>query len=601
MSFDLADPQLYSGIPRHVANKRGVNSLSPVFLDRVDLASSSSLSYSVEQALTVSQALIVVCSPDAAASSWVNQEIMFFHRLGRGAHIFCYLVVGEFIDAVPPAVFELLEEPLAADARGGNRRRRRAYHRLVAGLLEVPLAELSRWGGGHRHSAAVSSMHASSTPIEDVVKRRELAAGILRDAGGTTRTLRAGIGYGLDLIRSEDEVRDDARLQMLQTLAESYRRLGEFDSAVRTFEQALNLCRELKVHDGIEAAHCLHGLAAALRDKGQEQEALEYAERSLELKRELLGPDHIQSSITLSLCANVLVGQGQQERGLSLVAEAVKICAADPGGEDFAEALWQQGSLLRHAGHLDEACPILERSVALHRDLYGRLDPRFAIALNAYALCLRESGEWKAAKPLYEQVLSIYQRIYTEAHPETARALNNFGVVLDNMGEKAEARRNLELAVAQWRSTIGEDHSDTLTSRHLLARLLLESGHRDEAVADLEDIIARADAGAGGIFRTVSGHVRTTMARACLQMGDFERSEAIAREAVERLASSLPIDHWRTVSAMRLLGEVLMASGELDESGEWLDRAGAALDRQHHAAERQRLESQRRRLDQLRL
>src|SRR4051812_3088589 len=48
--------------------------LSPIFCDREELASSADLGTRVKDALADSDALIVVCSPEAAASHWVNEE-----------------------------------------------------------------------------------------------------------------------------------------------------------------------------------------------------------------------------------------------------------------------------------------------------------------------------------------------------------------------------------------------------------------------------------------------------------------------------------------------------------------------------------------------
>src|SRR5262245_42940284 len=52
--------------------------LSPVFLDREELPSSTDLAESVRIALDASDALIVVCSPTAARSRWVNEEVRRF-------------------------------------------------------------------------------------------------------------------------------------------------------------------------------------------------------------------------------------------------------------------------------------------------------------------------------------------------------------------------------------------------------------------------------------------------------------------------------------------------------------------------------------------
>ncbi|HBE92776.1 MAG TPA: hypothetical protein DDW55_09695, partial [Gammaproteobacteria bacterium] len=87
-------------IPRKlVGTKTGVGEvpsrIKPVFRDRDDLSSASDLGGTVKQALSDSENMIVICSPDAAASHWVNEEIRGFASLGRGKQIFCVIVDGE--------------------------------------------------------------------------------------------------------------------------------------------------------------------------------------------------------------------------------------------------------------------------------------------------------------------------------------------------------------------------------------------------------------------------------------------------------------------------------------------------------------------------
>ncbi len=138
--------------------------LRPIFLDQEDLPTSSDLSAQVQDALRASRSLIVVCSPQAAASQWVDQEILFFKRLGREDRIFAMIVDGEPSLAMNPVTgagepfprslrFRLgidgqlsaqPVEPLAADHRHPRAAGRRTLLRLVAGLLGLELDTLAR-------------------------------------------------------------------------------------------------------------------------------------------------------------------------------------------------------------------------------------------------------------------------------------------------------------------------------------------------------------------------------------------------------------------------------------------------------------------------
>lgn len=119
--------------------------LRPVFRDVEELSASSDLTRSICSALENSRALIVICSPHAAASHWVNQEIEQFSKLGRSDQIFLVLVDGDpafhregnSIAAFPPAIEGLLNEPLWIDARRGGESRERIFARIAAGLIGV--------------------------------------------------------------------------------------------------------------------------------------------------------------------------------------------------------------------------------------------------------------------------------------------------------------------------------------------------------------------------------------------------------------------------------------------------------------------------------
>ena len=132
----------------------------PVFRDREELASSSSLGENIQNALRQSRALIVICSPRAAASRWVNEEVKLYKSMDRENRVFCLIVDGEpyaapdsgLLECFPKAVLHRLNpqgeisdepaEPIAADARDGKDGKRNALLKLIAGIVGVPYDEL---------------------------------------------------------------------------------------------------------------------------------------------------------------------------------------------------------------------------------------------------------------------------------------------------------------------------------------------------------------------------------------------------------------------------------------------------------------------------
>src|SRR5262249_46076718 len=125
--------------PRGRIGKR----LGKVFRDRADLSAAHDLGREIREALTQSDALIVLCSPRSAGSKYVHEEIRAFKAMGKGQRIFAAIIDGEphaagrpgysaADECFPPALVYALgrdgavssqpeaNEPIAADFREGK-------------------------------------------------------------------------------------------------------------------------------------------------------------------------------------------------------------------------------------------------------------------------------------------------------------------------------------------------------------------------------------------------------------------------------------------------------------------------------------------------
>ena len=156
-------------IPKALIGKEGRDGpiprrVFPIFRDREELPTASTLTDNIENALAQSRYLIVICSPRAASSRWVDEEIKIFKSLGREDRVLCLIVDGEpnasdksaldaeecFPESVRFRVDENADlteertEPIAADARAHGDGREDAKLKLLAGLLGVGFDDLKR-------------------------------------------------------------------------------------------------------------------------------------------------------------------------------------------------------------------------------------------------------------------------------------------------------------------------------------------------------------------------------------------------------------------------------------------------------------------------
>lgn len=130
--------------------------LRPVFRDEDELPGASELGPKLEAALRDARALIVICSPRAARSEWVDKEIRTFKTLHPDAPVLPVIASGvpgsTDAECFPEALRWMVlpdgtldrsrpVEPLAPDLQKLDRRAVKL--KLVAALLDVPYSALN--------------------------------------------------------------------------------------------------------------------------------------------------------------------------------------------------------------------------------------------------------------------------------------------------------------------------------------------------------------------------------------------------------------------------------------------------------------------------
>lgn len=123
-------------VPKNIRKATGRERISHIFRDNEELNASEDLSREIDAALAASDYLIVICSPDACMSDWVNREIHQFLKTHEHSRILAVLSSGEPAEAFPDAllhkevtmtdedgvqtVTSVELEPLAADLRADS-------------------------------------------------------------------------------------------------------------------------------------------------------------------------------------------------------------------------------------------------------------------------------------------------------------------------------------------------------------------------------------------------------------------------------------------------------------------------------------------------
>lgn len=322
--------------------------LSPIFRDREELAAAHNLSAEVRAALALSRSLIVVCSPDAARSKWVAQEIEVFRALHPGRPILAAIREGEPDESFPLALRRGVAggeavEPLAADFRRGGDGEQLALLKLVAGILGVGLDELVQ-RDAHRRTQRVMAVTAVSLAAM-------LGMGVLT-------------AYALSARAEAERQRNQAEGLvefMLTDLRDRLKGVGRLDVMTAVNERALRYYGDQRLEtlsvDSLERrARILHAMAEDDETRGDYRAAIEKGREAARTTAALLAqaPDdperifnHAQSEYWIGNAAFQQIRTAEaQKHFLAYYNLAKRLVTVAPRNPDYEKELaYSEGNL----------------------------------------------------------------------------------------------------------------------------------------------------------------------------------------------------------------------------------------------------------------
>lgn len=570
--------------------------LPPVFRDRDELAASTDLAQSVRDALLVSHALIVICSPNSAASRWVNEEIRTFIALGRRDRIISLVVDGQpgsrdpASDSFPPALFEGVDtEPLAADLRKAADGPNDAKLKVIAALLAVPFDELRQREAARRQrrlmlvasvsgvlalamsGLAVLALVSRNEAIEqrDLARQRSITAQRTVDfvksmfsvsdpseARGATITAREILDRGAERIDRGLEREPAVRAELGVTLGEVYGSLGLYQKS-----DAI-LRRTLKIAHGDAAIGARQQIA--LGDSnfrlGDYDQAIAAYTRAIALARQTDDGQSRALPTALAGLGQALTAIGETDRATAVLDEAIALDRArfGPTSSDLARDLEATGLNHFEAGDRARARPLIARALAIRRTLEGELSPSVSDNLNTLATIALLDGDLATAERLYRQNIAVDEKVLGPQHPDFAGSLNNLGRVLIDRRKFAEAAPLLERARAIEAAQRDEAHDDfALVLWNLgLARLGLGDAAGAKAMLD------RALATARPMHHRSEAPIMADLAGLRCRADDVAGGMALLAAARPLMARTYPNDPWRTAWVDTVRGGCLLRAGD---------------------------------------
>lgn len=548
--------------------------IRPIFRDREELSASHDLGGEIRAALEASEFLIVVCSPAAAASQWVNQEILTFKQMHGEHRVLALIASGEpfspasksdeecfpaglrYQIAPDGALSERPAEPVAADLRSEADGKRLAKLKLVAGLTGVRLDDLIqretqrrlRNAGLVAGAATVGMLltgtlaaYANARRIEaneqrEIAEREARAAKTASDfligtfvltnpATENPRQITALTVLERGAERARDELAEQPQIhaRLLGAIGRAYNNLGLFSEARRLLETSSGAIGRA----GPEGANAELALAMTYLQLG----SLDKASASVRKAEALAGPDTDQNADIRASAeftrGMIHAANGQLAESLDAFDRSLKIYRAMPRPDDrrIAAVLVSQGSVLSDSGQFDKAETSLIEALEIHKRIFGHQhlstgQTWFMLAQNAFL-----AGNLPIAEARITTALSIERRMLDDDNPIIADSLSMQGQIFHGQGRLPQAEKSLEEAITIYRTAFDGPHYLIGIAEVYLALVESERGRTAKALAMLDDAKRNYDASYGGLH---ANHGDLLVNRATILARAGRRKEALA-------------------------------------------------------------------------
>ena len=239
--------------------------------------------------------------------------------------------------------------------------------------------------------------------------------------GEDARLLRSILGEASATLR--DAPPDDQRVlaDLNQTLAESYRALGDYASARLHADASLDIWRSLTGPDSPAALRAENLGALLLLDMAEFTESERVLRDVVERQARTLGRDHADTTATLNNLALVLIQVGKPEEAMSLFEEVLAAHAATVGETPDAvlRTRFNMAALLADTGQAEAAEASARELEAAYRKHYGAQDPNTLSTRGLLARTLLQQGRIDEARVIQQGALQDSIAVLGSTHRET--------------------------------------------------------------------------------------------------------------------------------------------------------------------------------------
>jgi serine/threonine protein kinase/DNA-binding XRE family transcriptional regulator len=367
-------------------------------------------------------------------------------------------------------------------------------------------------------------------------------------AKGKDLTVREILDQGLDQAKNLSDA-PMVKAKLLLQMGESYRSLGQLDSALSALQQAQAAITQLDQDTEVIATTIALQLeqGRVLADLARSTDALAALEKARSLQTQINAPA-LDRATTLNIIASIYNDQNRYLEAEPLLRETLALRQSGASEDDLITTHNNLGFTLLQVGHAKDAREQFLIVLEKRKALFGPLHSEVAIAYMNLANTERDMGEFEAAVRHYQEVESILQQLYGQArtpakHPPAKHPL--FAALASNRGAVYLLSKQTDLSLAAYQEAVdiyranqGQDTPSQSGALLGLARAQILRGDLAIAKANLEAALRFAELRVGAGHQSLAPYT-ARLADVCLRMQQVDAAQVWLQQT-ETLLQNAP-------------------------------------------------------------
>lgn len=279
------------------------------------------------------------------------------------------------------------------------------------------------------------------------------------------------------------DLTDERKAEALNLLGDIEREAFQFDGAISSYQQVLDIEKNAKSPKENFKAHALNGLGHIYTKQGNVAKAKEALNEALKIDRDFSGDDHIEFARTSFELGNLALKEGKigEAKKHLLAAKQIIENAKGPNDPETASVCNALAQVYQYDNKYKEAEALYLKALQIRSTKLtaGNIETADTLlCLGTLNFVMRKYG---AAESQLLQSLSIYQKKFGSKNETVAE--NNFclAVLYDQQKKYAQAEPYYKSAYETQKQVLGPTNAKTLRTQKYYANVLTKLHKTDQA------------------------------------------------------------------------------------------------------------------------